>query len=231
MKKSDVHVPTVGARDDWRDAPAVYSEAKGTVEIMGNPVMEDWQVPFMKELASVATGNGGVVLEVGFGLGIASSFIQENPRVTKHIIIEANRDIFAKTLDFAATAEHTAIPIFGFWEHVCDTLRDESVDGILYDTYPIVDGYLHVHQFMFAERAYRLLKPGGVMTYCNLTSWGQQKLDHPDDLDLFRDTQMPHFQKLGFTDVSARVLPIEPTVDPRFNKYTFPTIPVPVVRK
>lgn len=231
MKKTDVHTPKVGERQEWRDAPAVYSEELGTVEIMGNPVMEDWQVPYMKELAAVATKNGGVVLELGFGLGIASSFIQSAAGLERHIIVEANADIFKNTLEFARSAERTTIAIFGFWEEVSNTLRDESIDGILYDTYPIAPGYLHAHQFMFAEHAYRLLKPGGVLSYCNLSSWGSLKVDYPDDLELFRETQMPPFQELGFSEIDAAVFAIEPTVDPRFNKYNHPTILVPTIRK
>ncbi|MEM9492594.1 MAG: hypothetical protein AAGC55_25825, partial [Myxococcota bacterium] len=110
-------------------------------------------------------------------------------------------------------------------------LRDESVDGILYDTYPIAEGYLHSHQFMFAEQAFRVLKPGGAMTYCNLSSWGALKANFPDDRALFDETQAPRLQQIGFREVDMAVFQVAPEVDPRFNKYNYSSIPVPIIRK
>lgn len=230
-EQSKVHVPKVGARQEWRDAAAVFSPEQKTVEIMGNPVMENWQVPYMRELATIAASNGGTVLELGFGLGIASGFIQQSPQVETHLIVEANADIFKNTLEFARNAERLAIPMFGFWEDIAGMLRDESVDGILYDTYPIAEGYHHTHQFMFAKHAHRILKPGGVMTYCNLTSWGQLKGDYPDDRELFEKTQAPKLRDIGFTDLDIKVIDIDPEIDNQFNKYNYKTIPAPIVRK
>ena len=57
------------------------------------------------------------------------------------------------------------------------------------------------------------------------------KAEHPDDRALFRETQAPHFEKIGFSEADTRVFEISPEIDPRFNKYNYPTIPAPVIRK
>ena len=87
---------------NWQEAPAVFTEGKLT--ILGHPVMEDWEAPYMEELARVATMNGGVILEVGFGLGLSATYIQGQP-IDKHLVIEMNKDVFSKLSAFAQTAK------------------------------------------------------------------------------------------------------------------------------
>ena len=40
--------------------------------------MMSWETPMMKKHAEVVTENGGDILEIGFGMGICSNFIQEH---------------------------------------------------------------------------------------------------------------------------------------------------------
>jgi len=43
----------------------------------GREIMMDWETNLMQEHAKVVTENGGDILEIGFGMGICSNFIQE----------------------------------------------------------------------------------------------------------------------------------------------------------
>lgn len=155
-------------REDWKTLPANLDEEK--LIIGGLPVMDRCEEPYMKELARIATSNGGRVLEVGFGMAISAGYIQEHD-IQEHCIIEANADIFKRLEEFASSAKHQVTPLFGLWQDVVETLPDESFDGILFDPMPLSkDDWKNWHSD-FVKHAYRLLKKGGVYTqYCDIGS-------------------------------------------------------------
>ena len=82
----------------------------------------------------------------------------------------------------------------------------------------------------------RLLKPGGVLSFCNLTSWGElMKLDGADDTvekfddieKMFRKSQLPLLERCGFQEknISWELLDISPPDDCdyySFNKMLAP---------
>ncbi len=168
-----IHMHTVNTRkkigfpehkEDWAKSTAIYD--KHSLRIAGHPVMEDWEQNYMEKLAEVSTTNGGAVLEVGYGLGLSAKAIQIH-NISDHYVIEYHPDVIARCIkDFHHAISVNRLHILsGFWQDITPLLRDNSFDGILFDTYPMSEEEIHSNHFWFFNEAYRLLKPNGIFTY------------------------------------------------------------------
>lgn len=198
----------------WKDEKATFTN--DDLVIQGHPVMERWEDSYMKELASIAAQKGGEVLEVGFGMGISAQYIQMHSIAT-HIIIEANADVFDALLRFAQESAHPILPLQGFWQEVTKTIPNESLSGILFDTYPLSESEIHQNHFTFFEEAYRMLKKGGILTY------------YSDEIDTFSPTHIKRLQAAGFSNIAKKVCSVTPPDNCQYWKSN--TIVAPIITK
>ena len=157
-------------RNDWTDSGADYSDSSQLL-IEGQQVMQDWEHPLMRKLAENACESKGDILEVGFGMGISASYVQDCG-VRSHTIIEINKGVAERFEKWRAERPGSDIRLaFGVWQDVIDGLG--QFDGILYDTYPTNE-----EEFVktlgpkvvtlaanFFPAAAAHLRPGGVFSY------------------------------------------------------------------
>lgn len=205
-------------RHAWRRAPAVMDGH--TLKILGHPVMEDWERPYMARLADIATRKGGQVLEVGFGMGISGGYVNASPSVTRHLIVEANHDVAELARGFAADPERRrpVVVLEGLWEDVIDQVEDGSCGGVLYDAYPLDESEMTMH-LRFAATAYRKLEPGGYFTY------------YSDEVDGYGPEHLRALVDAGFDErnIARETVPVSPPPDCQYWRYG--TIMAPILVK
>jgi guanidinoacetate N-methyltransferase len=133
-------------------------------------IMEDWQVPIMRAMSALVTASHGDVLEIGFGRGIASGFVQD-AGVRSHTIVECNASVIERYHRWRAGRPGQDIRLIpGRWQDVTGQLG--QYDGVFFHTYPLTDDeYMEqvVHSVTFAEHFFPTaaahLRPGGAFTY------------------------------------------------------------------
>jgi amino acid adenylation domain-containing protein len=140
-------------------------------ELKDDRIMEDWQIPIMKTMARLACESSGDLLEIGFGRGISSEYIQQFG-AKSHTIIEANESVIRQFYEpwrrKYPGRDIRMIP--SRWQDVLDQLT--RYDAVFFHAFPLnekeVEKYI-INSITFAEHffstASSLLRPGGVFTY------------------------------------------------------------------
>lgn len=155
-------------QNEWSKSQAHYDSSQLVIE--GQQVMQDWERPLMKAMANIVAETHGDVLEVGFGMGISATYIQELG-VNSHTIIECNDDVVEYFNKWKNRYPNKDIQLlYGKWQDVVKQLG--SYDGIFFDTYPLSENEFMedvIKSITFAEQFFPIaancLKPGGCFTY------------------------------------------------------------------
>lgn len=149
----------------------VHHEDRSQKSLTAQEIMEDWQIPLMREMAKAIAGNGGDILEVGFGRGVSAEMIMQYP-INSYTTIECNNDVIEHFFQpfKEKYADKQLKLLHGMWQDTIESLK--LFDGILFHTYPLNDDeYMqYVHGSVtfaehFFEHASKHLKPGGAFTY------------------------------------------------------------------
>jgi guanidinoacetate N-methyltransferase len=152
----------------WRDSDAHYAADELIIE--GQQVMQDWEAPLMRAMAAQVAAGGGDILEIGFGMGISATYMQDIG-IRSYTVLEANEDVAQAFADWQKTVpEADTKLILGPWQETLPALG--LYDGIFFDTYPadeteymqyVVEDVTFAAHF-FAHAAAHL-RPGGVFSY------------------------------------------------------------------
>ena len=119
-------------------------------------VMMDWEAPIMEKSAEFISHNKGDILEIGFGMGICSDYIQAQG-VNSHTIIEIHPQIIERLNTWASGKSNVTV-IEGDWSSVSIS---DTYDGIFLDTF----GDTNLNKFK--DFALARIKSGGKITYWN----------------------------------------------------------------
>ena len=143
---------------NWYTSQSLTFESdKITITETGEEVMMSWEDSLMSASAAYVTEGGGDILEIGFGMGIASNYIQSHS-INSHTIVENHPQILEKLQTWANNKSNVVI-ISQSWADVTGSLS--TYDGVFYDTYGDERNHL------FSSSLSGMVKSGAKVTFWN----------------------------------------------------------------
>tara|TARA_Y100001937_G_scaffold94734_1_gene128533 strand:- start:7507 stop:8112 length:606 start_codon:yes stop_codon:yes gene_type:complete len=124
---------------------------------LGQIVMPQWESPIMEHAAKTICRNGGKILNIGFGLGIIDTFIQEQ-NVEEHWIVESHPIVLEKMKNDGWYDKENVVIVEGDWKDVLP-IENIKFDGIYYDTWKSGG------QKYLIENLHKNLKVGGWFSF------------------------------------------------------------------
>ena len=120
-------------------------------------VMNSWEESLMLRKSQWICENGGNILEIGFGMGIAANFIQQQD-IKTHTICEIHPQIIERLNEWSEDKDNVKV-LKGDWYSNVNQM--DKYDGILFDTH---DDPHYPH--FFEEIIDKIAKPK-----CRITWW------------------------------------------------------------
>jgi protein arginine N-methyltransferase 2 len=134
-----------------------YTEDGLLLDSSNNSIMMEWERPIMKLASEIVTKRGGRVLNIGHGMGIIDTYIQEQG-VDEHWIIEPHPDVLKHMEATGWTNRKNVIVINKPWQDVVEFLP--QFDGVYYDTWAD-------NEKAFFSIVHKIVKPGGIFSFFN----------------------------------------------------------------
>ena len=152
---------------DYIDQRLTYTDDGRLMDEYGMAVMMDWEDPIMKKSAEIICQKGGRVLNVGFGMGIIDTYIEEYD-IEEHWIIETHLDVYTKMLEDGWHLKPHVKILYGDWRWYLKFLP--KFDGIYIDTWNEELDEFHTY-------LPNILKEDGVYSFFNNVSHNRDNKD------------------------------------------------------
>ncbi len=162
----------------WRHARPLfaYDPVRGLyyLSIAKEPVMDEFERPYIELLGDVAARRGGIVVEIGFGMGISAGAVQERLNKVRiahpgepvaHVVIEYNQEIAALARKWAAWQRVPVVVLEGDWQNQIRLIPDGILTGALSDPYPMNPSEKHKDAALSLREIHRCLRPDGVSVH------------------------------------------------------------------